>query len=119
VQGDLQAPGPDRDQPANLWASFKITNVRVFDGQRFGKLQSVSVADGKIVAELNDAVEVDGAGGYLLPASIDAHIHLHSTENLTQLCKWGATTGLDMVCFPPIKLASLPNHRGVTNIRSA
>jgi imidazolonepropionase-like amidohydrolase len=64
-------------------ASFTITNVRVFDGQKFGEFQSVAISDGKVVAESNDSVEVDGGEGYLLPGLIDAHIHFHSSENLT------------------------------------
>lgn len=100
-------------------ASFTLTNVRVFDGRKFGELQSVAVIDGRIVAESKHGVEVDGRGGYLLPGLIDAHIHLDSSENFTQLCKWGVTTGLDMASFSPVLLASLRAHKCVTDIRSA
>jgi hypothetical protein len=80
---------------------------------------SLAVVDGNIVAEVDDAVEVDGKGGYLLPGLIDAHIHVHSLKNLTQLCRWGVTTGLDMASFPPALLASLRSYEDGTDIRSA
>jgi hypothetical protein len=77
----------------------------------------VAVAEGKIIAKSNDAGVVGGEGGYPLPGLIEAHIQLHSTENLSQLCKWGVTTGLDMACFPTTMLPSLRNERGVTDTK--
>jgi imidazolonepropionase-like amidohydrolase len=79
----------------------------------------VAVADGKVLAESNNSVEMDGGQGNLLPGLIDAHIHFHSSENLTQLCKWGVTTGLDMAFFSPGLLASFRDKKGITDIRSA
>lgn len=96
-----------------------ITNVRVFDGQNLTEPTTIYIENGIIVDHVEEAVEVDGQGGVLLPGLFDAHIHLHHVGHLRQLAKWGVTTGLDMATWPADKMNGLRNRDGVTDLRSA
>ncbi len=98
---------------------FRISNVHVFGQNGFGGPRSVTVEDGKIIAEAKDAHEIDGKGGFLLPGLIDAHVHLQGIEQFEKLCKWGATTALDMACFPLSRIEPFRNQKGMTDCRSA
>lgn len=70
-----------------------ITNVRVFDGTQVSDLTTIVFEDGKIVADADGALEIDGEGCILLPGLIDAHVHINKLEHLRQLAKAGVTTG--------------------------
>ena len=102
-----------------LVTKFKITNVHIFGQNGFGEPQSLMVEDGKIVAEANEAHEIDGECGFLLPGLIDAHVHLRGVEQFEKLSKWGVTTALDMACFPLSQVEPFRNQKGMTDFRSA
>ena len=112
------------DVPRPTWSASAptrtaLTGVRVFDGRQLSEPSTV-VIDGPILGTDPTGAEViDAAGAILLPGLIDAHIHLHDVETLRQLAAYGVTTGLDMGCWPPERVASLRNQPGVTDIRSA
>lgn len=103
---------------------FAIANVRVFEGQALSAPRTVFIENGLIGEADNftlstDSSIVDGGGATLLPGFIDAHIHLDSPDNLTQLARWGVTTGLDMGTNPQSLVDSLREVHGLTDIRSA
>ncbi len=96
-----------------------IGNVRVFDGERFVDRGPV-VISGAVLGEDppgSGAEVVDGAGGYLLPGLIDAHVHLLGPDDLDRLVGFGVTTALDMACWPPEHVDALRGGR--PDIRSA
>jgi imidazolonepropionase-like amidohydrolase len=87
---------------AQTEASFRITNVRVFDGERVHENVGVAVEEGAIRAigsdlgQWNRLPAVDGGGGTLLPGLIDAHVHARSPDQLRQALRFGVTTVLDL-----------------------
>lgn len=94
---------PDAQKPAEAATKgFAIEHVRVFDGERTLPDATVVVRDGRIaavgsgVATPADVERIDGRGDTLLPGLIDAHVHLHAAEGLTQALAFGVTTELDM-----------------------
>lgn len=105
-------PGPARTA---------LLDVRVFDGRRLTEPRTV-VIDGAVIGPDSDAggaETVDARGMTLLPGLIDAHVHLHGSNNLARLASYGVTTALDMATWPPQLLASLRAVTGTTDIRSA
>ncbi|MCX5535825.1 amidohydrolase family protein [Streptomyces sp. NBC_00006] len=102
-------------------ARTALTHVRVFDGQRITEPRTVVIDGDVISADTTTAGSrvVDGDGMVLIPGLIDAHVHLHGSDTLKQLCAWGVTTALDMATWPPQLLASLRHSQGLTDIRSA
>lgn len=101
-----------------------IKNVRVFDGNDFGNLTSVTIVDGTITQNEDPSVNdeppltIDGEGGYLLPGFIDAHIHLNTKRELRMMAQCGITTGLDMATWPMSKIEELRQVEGLTDFRS-
>lgn len=79
-----------------------ITNVHVFDGERFSAdMRTVVIVGGLIsTAAATGATTVDGQGGYLVPGFVDTHCHLTSCTFLGSLRQYGITTSLDMGTFP-------------------
>lgn len=78
-----------------------ITNVRVFDGTKFGRETTVVIIGDKISnANPAGATIVDGSGGYLIPGLIDTHSHIQSCSYLDAMRQWGVTTTLDMGTYP-------------------
>lgn len=103
-----------------------LTNVRVFDGQKFGPHATV-VINGAEIESVNqgifidhsDEVEVevvDGNGGYLLPGFIDAHNHPESEEDLRTLARNGITTAMSQACFSKDACQLLKSFKGVTEV---
>jgi cytosine/adenosine deaminase-related metal-dependent hydrolase len=82
--------------------SFRVVNVRLFDGARVVERTEVAVVGGTIRAIGADAGEwrelrvVDGGGATLLPGFIDAHVHARNADELRQSLRFGVTTVLDM-----------------------
>lgn len=78
-----------------------VQNVRIFDGERVLKADSVRFAQGRI-SEVgknlapNGADVVDGTGHTLLPGLIDSHVHAYG-DALQQSLVFGVTTVID--CF--------------------
>ncbi len=98
--------------------STVLRNVRIFDGSGFGEVTELAWRDGAFVASADDdAVVVDGGGGFVIPGLIDCHVHLYGHETLEELAAHGVTTALDMSSPPPL-VAALRGQRGVTDIRS-
>lgn len=97
-----------------------LQNARVFNGQTITSPQTI-ILDGEYISdgEIADAKVVDCEGGILIPGLIDAHIHLHTEDDLKELTASGVTTGLDMATWPASKVDSLRNRPGLTDIRSA
>jgi imidazolonepropionase-like amidohydrolase len=97
-----------------------IENVRIFDGYRVTKAQTI-VIDGEVIGSDSEGADevIDGEDGVLLPGLIDAHIHLHHEGHLRELAKFGVTTGLDMAAWPAEKINGLRGKAGLTDIRSA
>ncbi|GAA0938548.1 amidohydrolase family protein [Actinocorallia libanotica] len=92
-----------------------IRDARVFDGERTLTSADVVLEDDRIAAVGSGAglrtdvdVEVDGAGGTLLPGLIDAHTHVFD-GSLAEALRYGVTTELDMFCLP----RTLPEQRRV------
>jgi imidazolonepropionase-like amidohydrolase len=83
-------------------ASFRITNVRAFDGERVHQNTDVAVENGVIRAVARDTAQwrhlpsIDGTGSTLLPGLIDAHVHVHDADELRQALRFGVTTALDL-----------------------
>ena len=102
-------------------ARTAITDVRVFDGSTLSHERTVVLDGGLITASTStaDAQVVAGHGGTLLPGLIDAHVHLHGTEQQEQAVRWGVTTMLDMGTSSPQLLATLRGRSGVSDIRSS
>lgn len=98
---------------------FAISNVHVFDGDRFSEPKTAFIGDGLILVDTEGAEVIDGHRGFLIPGLIDAHVHLKDVHDLQQLASYGVTTALDMACWPISKLDQLRNHTGLTDIRSA
>ncbi|MFD0059242.1 amidohydrolase family protein [Streptomyces sp. NPDC127168] len=98
-----------------------LNNVRVFDGSGLSTPTTVTIEDavlGAVGGSAPDGAEtVDGAGAVLLPGLFDAHVHMNSQEDLTELVAHGVTTGLDMACFPVERMHSFRGR--VPDIRSA
>ncbi|MET9487474.1 amidohydrolase family protein [Nocardia sp. NPDC006630] len=100
-------------------SKIALTGVRVFDGRELGEPATV-VIDGDVIGTDPGGAElIDAGGAILLPGFIDAHIHLHGPQTLTQLADYGVTTGLDMATWPPERLAALRKESGASDIRSA
>ena len=96
--------------------SLAIKNVRVFDGRSIGEPTTVFVEEGLItLTKPNEAEEVDGLGGILLPGFIDTHIHLNTEVELHAMAKHGITTAMDMATFPASKLQALRKLRAEAN----
>src|ERR1051326_2063912 len=95
--------------------SFLIRNVRIFDGTRLIRANSVLVKNGRIdqlgvgLRAASDTTVIDGAGDTLLPGLIDSHVHTYVLPPLRQELMFGVTTELDMQDDPkfavPIKQA--------------
>lgn len=98
--------------------STVLRNVRCFDGTGFGEVTELAWRDGVLVATPDeDALVVDGGGGFAVPGLIDCHVHLHGPLTLEALAAFGVTTALDMSSPAPL-VAALRGRRGVTDIRS-
>lgn len=92
--------------------SFRIDNVRVFDGVRVVEKASVLVLDGRIARSSAAAGGIrtyDGRGQTLLPGLIDAHVHTDEDFRADAL-RFGVTTELDMF-GPPERLAAARRQR--------
>ncbi|MFB7031946.1 MULTISPECIES: amidohydrolase family protein [unclassified Streptomyces] len=98
-----------------------LSNVRVFDGSGLSTSTTVVIEEAVIGAvggtPPDGADTVDGAGAVLLPGLFDAHVHMNSPDDLTELVAHGVTTGLDMACFPAERMRSFRGK--VPDIRSA
>ncbi|MET9214748.1 MULTISPECIES: amidohydrolase family protein [unclassified Nocardia] len=101
----------------------RISNVRVFDGERRIDRTTVLLDDDRIVAT-DDApaeMEIDGSGRTLLPGLIDAHTHVFDGD-LARALAFGVTTELDMFCLPDVLTAQRAAARrrdDIADIRSA
>jgi len=103
VPGAARAAGDSAAAPAA--ASFAITHVRVFDGQRVIPDATV-VVRGRTIAAVGPKVKVpagattvDGRGATLLPGLIDSHTHSWG-DALQRAIVFGVTTELDMFTHP-------------------
>ena len=74
------------DQPrmdAESNNSFLVQNVRIFDGTRLIRANSVFVKNGRIeqlgvgLIAASDTTVIDGSGDTLLPGLIDSHVHTY------------------------------------------
>ena len=121
-------PANPRQGPS---ATFLVRNVRVFDGERIIKADSVLVENGKI-ARIGQALPappevpvIDGRGGTLLPGLIDAHVHVPNDvdEGLRQALAFGVTTVIDMSTIPEslkrIKGIEMEDLPGLADVRTA
>ncbi|MCC0704192.1 amidohydrolase family protein [Clostridioides sp. ES-S-0049-02] len=99
-------------------AITKITNVKIFDGEKLSEQRSVVIEDGVISSKTISDITIDGEGCTLLPGFIDSHIHLDSLKNLEDATDWGITTMLDMATNSKDVVESLRNLDGLTDIRS-
>lgn len=97
-----------------------ITNVHVFDGDKFSPSPTtVVIVAGRVSnASPTGATIVDGQGGYLIPGFIDAHCHITSCAFLEPLRQYGVTTGLDMGTFPYSSVTAC-RANGATDVRGA
>jgi len=99
-------------------AVTEIRNVRVFDGNKITTSEKVVFENGVISDKNTGEIIVEGNGGILLPGFIDSHVHLYKRDNLTEMCRYGVTTAMDMANRSPGLIASLRNLPGLTDIRS-
>jgi imidazolonepropionase-like amidohydrolase len=120
----LAASGAAPSTGAQPETSFRITNVRVFDGDRVHQNAGVAVEEGVIravgsdLAQWNRLPVIDGGGGTLLPGLIDAHVHTRSVDQLRQALRFGVTTVLDLgaVIEPPELLALRTTSRAARDM---
>jgi imidazolonepropionase-like amidohydrolase len=109
-------------------ASFIISHVRVFDGER--TLSDVSVVvEGGVIREVarrasdqwRKLPSIDGSGNTMVPGLIDAHTHTRDVSKLQDALRFGVTTVLDMwTPFDERILREAAAHRGdVADLRSS
>jgi imidazolonepropionase-like amidohydrolase len=96
-----------------------LTNVQVFDGDKFCEPGTVVIDGGLIRSSAEGAQIFYCNGNFLLPGLIDAHVHLVGEHNLRQLVAFGVTTALNIITRPQSLLDSLRSKKGLTDIRSA
>ena len=87
-------------------AHFAITDIRIFDGDKFIDNGYVEVQDGRIAqvaagtpsSSLSGIPSLSRPGHTLLPGLIDCHIHADqgSINALKQSIRFGVTTVMDM-----------------------
>ncbi|MBU1189998.1 MAG: CIA30 family protein [Gammaproteobacteria bacterium] len=98
---EAQQPGPDMAHTSDEGPVTLISNVRLFDGERWHAATSILLRDGLVhsigpdLAAPAQAVLVDGSGKTALPGLIDAHVHSFGTAQEDAL-RFGITTMLDM-----------------------
>ncbi|NKX86255.1 amidohydrolase family protein [Nocardia coubleae] len=92
----------------------RISDVRVFDGERSVDNTSVLIEGDRIVVDDHAPaeVEVDGTGRTVLPGLIDCHTHIFDGD-LARALTFGVTTELDMFCLPEV----LPAQRALAATR--
>lgn len=77
-----------------------IKNVWLFDGEKVMGIVNVAVNADTIAAisdkPLNSDSVIDGAGKYLIPGLVNAHVHLLSTDNLKESYEHGILANLNM-----------------------
>jgi predicted amidohydrolase YtcJ len=74
------------------------------------------VIDRGLIGDDNEnAQEVSGGGGVLLPGLIDAHVHLYTERELRLMAEFGVTTALDMATWLHSKLSALRGRVGMTS----
>jgi len=84
--------------------SFAITHADLFDGSALSTDQTVTVADGTIIAvgptesPPRGIRTIDGAGCTLLPGLIDSHVHIEGEASPRQSLNFGVTMVIDMFC---------------------
>jgi hypothetical protein len=108
----------ERRSPVGEATATAIQNVHVFDGLCFAQPQTVCFDGGYIVdtphCDGSDAARVvDGAGKYLVPGLIDAHIHLRDVASLAELTSYGCTTAMHMNCANYTQCAILAEQPGL------
>lgn len=98
---------------------YTINNVQVFDGKQLSALRTVHVSKG-LIAEIGeqDARDIDGGGGILIPGLIDAHIHLNTPHELQTMVRYGVTTALDMATWPVSKIEAQRGTRDASDFRT-
>lgn len=100
-QPEVQQPGSDMAHTSDAGPVTLISNVRLFDGERWHAATSILLRDGLVhsigadLAAPAQAVRVDGSGKTALPGLIDAHVHSFGTAQEDAL-RFGVTTMLDM-----------------------
>ena len=104
--------------------TLRITNARLFDGERLSEPRSVVVVDGLIAhpnAPDDDgaAQVVDAEGGALLPGLMDGHVHIDDLQQAATLAWWGVTTAFDMGAKYPDLIMSSRDAPGRTSLRTA
>ena len=116
---------------AEASTSFRVVDVRVFDGERVHESTQVAVEAGIIRAVGPDLTKwrhlpvIDGTGATLIPGLIDAHVHVRTIEDLQDALRFGVTTVLAMgtVGVTPQTLSSLrstaASRMDVADVRSA
>ncbi|PVH68747.1 amidohydrolase, partial [Cadophora sp. DSE1049] len=111
---------PDIYDRSAALRKLAITNVLVWDGNKFPKTRSTVVIVGGIISNANSigAVVVNGKGGYLIPGLIDSHVHLTDCKYLSTLQNYGVTTALDMGTSPYDPMMNCHDH-GLTDIRGS
>ena len=96
----------------NTHRAYALKNVRIFNGQSVEEPTTIFIEDGLIVSQTTeDAVNIDGEGGVLLPGFIDAHMRLNGEAELHAMAKHGITTALDMATFPATRLDTLRSFK--------
>ncbi|EXJ90438.1 hypothetical protein A1O1_03540 [Capronia coronata CBS 617.96] len=103
----------------------KITNVRVFDGERVVPSTTVIFDHPYIISigENDDVPDggqvIDGSGMTLLPGLIDSHVHT-KIENLQLALQFGITTELEMMGhWTPEQRREIEERNDVADLRTA
>jgi hypothetical protein len=107
-----------RRSPISEPTTTALQGVRVFNGHLFTRPQTVCLDGGYIVdAQHCDdggaSQVVDGAGKYLVPGLIDAHIHLRDVASLEKFTSYGCTTAMHMNCGNYTQCAIMAEQPGL------
>jgi hypothetical protein len=90
-----------RRSPLGECGRTAIEDIRVFNGWKFTRPQTVCLDNGYIVSVdgcVGSKNTVKGTGKFLIPGLIDSHVHLTDVQSLEDFTSYVCTTAMHMNC---------------------